>query len=328
MAFSYGLQSQTLDKSLQLKQIAVVKTNFRNLKSGEMVNKTYAFVNGKLTTIKTSDVTQSFFYNKKGLLDHTVKDRNGSNWKEVISYAYDAEDRLILFTKKYDEDGKFVTKTVTYTYDGSRIKQVTKKSTTQQLFVEEVDFVVENGKVVRRSVRDRNKQIIHKTEFYYDKENQTKQTGLLGDKTIKYFGYDDKESANLLMVKNIFGPNYQVIVPLVSFQEEEFEFTFISPNNELKFTSTANTIVRAGTFKYNAQNYPASYSLIEDSGMIKTVKTYTYEWFFWQVISHEFSNFLNQTNKNSRIRDSLFLPSSKNNLRICGPFILQIPIYV
>ena len=64
MAFSYGLQSQTLDKSLQLKQIAVVKTNFRNLKSGEMVNKTYAFVNGKLTTIKTSDVTQSFFYNK------------------------------------------------------------------------------------------------------------------------------------------------------------------------------------------------------------------------------------------------------------------------
>ena len=109
MAFSYGLQSQTLDKSLQLKQIAVVKTNFRNLKSGEMVNKTYAFDNGKLTTIKTSDVTQSFFYNKKGLLDHTVKDRNGSNWKEVISYGYDAEDRLILFTKKYDEDGKFVT---------------------------------------------------------------------------------------------------------------------------------------------------------------------------------------------------------------------------
>ena len=48
MAFSYGLQSQTLDKSLQLKQIAVVKTNFRNLKSGEMVNKTYAFDNGKL----------------------------------------------------------------------------------------------------------------------------------------------------------------------------------------------------------------------------------------------------------------------------------------
>ncbi len=68
-----------------------------------------------------------------------------------------------------------------------------------------------------------------------------------------------------------------MIVPLISFQEEEFEFTFISMNNELKFTSTANTIVRAGTFKYNAQNYPASYSLIEDSGMIKTVKTYTYE---------------------------------------------------
>lgn len=277
MAFSYGLQSQSLGKPLQLKQIAVIKTNFRNLKSGEAVHKTYDFENGKLLTIKTSDVTQSFFYNAKGLLDHTVKDRNGSNWKEVINYQYDNQDRLILFTKKYDENGSKVTKTITFTYDGSRIKQVTKKSTTQQLFVEEVDFVVENGVVVRRSVRDRNKQIIHKTEYYYEKGNTTKQAGLLGDKTIKYFGYDTKESANLLMIKNIFGPNYQVIVPLVSFQEEEFEFTFISPNNELKFTSTATPIVRAGTFKYNTQNYPVSYSLIEDSGMIKTVKTYTYE---------------------------------------------------
>lgn len=277
MAFSCGLQSQNLDKSLQLKQIAVVKTNFRNLKSGEAVHKNYTFENGKLSSIKTSDVTQNFFYNKKGLLDHTVKDRVGSNWKEVNNYAYDAQDRLILFTKKYEENGKIVTKTVTYTYEGARIKQVTKKSTTQQLFVEEVDYVVENGLVVRRSVRDRNQQIIHKTEYFYNKGNPNKQSGLLGDKTIKYFGYDDKESANLLMVKNIFGPHYQMIVPLVSFQEEEFEFTYISPNNELKFTSTANTIVRAGTFKYNTQNYPASYSLIEDSGMIKTVKTYTYE---------------------------------------------------
>jgi hypothetical protein len=53
MAISYGTQSQNTDKLLQLKQISVVKTNFRNLKSGEMVNKTYAFENGKLTIIKT-----------------------------------------------------------------------------------------------------------------------------------------------------------------------------------------------------------------------------------------------------------------------------------
>ncbi|MGL2992912.1 hypothetical protein [Flavobacterium sp. TSSA_36] len=277
LAFSLGSHSQAIDKPVQLKQIAVVKTNFRNYKSGEAVHKTYAFESGKLSSITTSDVTQRFFYNAQGLLDHTVKERNGSHWKEVITYKYDTANRLIVFAKKYDENGSQVTKTVTFAYEGSRIKQVTQKSTTQQLFVEEVDYVVENATLVRRSVRDRNQQIIHKTEYFYDKGNLIKQTGLLGDKTIKYFGYDDKASANLLMVKNIFGPHYQVIVPLVSFQEEEFEFTCISGHNELKFSSTANTVVRAGIFKYNAQNYPASYSLIEDSGMIKTVKIYTYE---------------------------------------------------
>lgn len=277
MTFSYVIHSQTPNKPIQLKQITVVKTNFRNLKSGEAIHKTYDFDQGKLVTIKTSDVTQSFFYNAKGLLDHTVKDRNGSNWKEVITYGYDAQNRLVLFSKKYEENGSKVTKTVTYTYEGSRIQQVTKKSTTQQLFVEEVDFVIENGKLVRRSVRDRNKQIVHKTEYLYEKGNNTKQTGLLGDKTIKYFGYDTKESANLLMVKAIFGPNYQVIVPLVSFQEEEFAIHDVSVNNEIKFNTSTSPIIKAGTFKYNVQNYPASYVLIEDSGMIKTVKTYLYE---------------------------------------------------
>ena len=195
----------------------------------------------------------------------------------MINYGYDTQDRLVSFVKKYDENGSAVTKTVTFEYEGSRIKQVTKKSITQQLFVEEVDFVVENGKLVRRSVRDRNAQIIHKTEYNYYKENLTKQTGLLGDKTIKYFGYDDKGSANQLLVKAIFGPHYQVIVPLVSFHEEEFALTFVSNNNETKFNSTANTIVRSGTFKYNALNFPESYILIEDGGMIKTEKKYIYE---------------------------------------------------
>lgn len=277
MAFSCGVKSQTLDQSLQLKHIAVIKTNFRNLKSGEAIHKNYTFENGKLSTIKTSDVTQSFFYNKKGILDHTVKDRVGSNWKEVNNYTYDAQDRLILFTKKYEENGKIVTKTVTYTYEGARIKQVTKKSTTQQLFVEEVDYVVENGLVVRRSVRDRNQQIIHKTEFFYDKGNPTKQTGLVGDKTIHYFGYDTKTSAHRLMVKAIFGPHYQVIVPLVSFQDEEFKWNDSSPNNEIKYNTSTSPVIKAGVFKYNTTNYPISYSLIEDNGMIKTVKTFVYE---------------------------------------------------
>lgn len=271
------IQGQPIAKPIQLKQINVVKTNFRNLKSGEAVHKSYLFENGKLTTIQTSDVTQSFFYNAKNLLEHTVKERNGSNWKEVIKYKYDQNDQLILFTKKYDEDGKFSTKTVTYTYEGSRIKQVTNKSTTQQLFVEDVDYVTENGLITRRSIQDRNGQIIVKTEFSYNNENQNRQTNLLGDKNIKYFGYDQKQSANLLIVQNIFGPNYKIIVPLISYQEEEFDFGFISAHNELKFTTTANTIVRAGNFKYNASNYPESYFLIEDSGMIKTFKNYVYE---------------------------------------------------
>lgn len=277
MAFSCGLKCQTLDQSKQLKQITVVKTNFRNLKSGEAVHKNYTFENGKLSTIKTSDVTQSFFYNKKGLLDHTVKDRVGSNWKEVINYTYDTQNRLIVFTKKYDENGKTVTKSVTYNYDGSRIKQVTKKSTTQQLFVEEVDYVVENGLVVRRSVRDRNQQITLKTEYFYDKGNPTKQSGLVGDKTIHYFGYDTKTSARLLLVKTMFGPNYQVIVPLVSFQEEEFAWNDISSNNEINYRSTASPIIKAGQFKYDASNYPTAYNLVEDNGMIKTVKTFSFE---------------------------------------------------
>ena len=69
--------------------------------------------------------------------------------------------------------------------------------------MEEVDFVVENGKVVRRSVRDRNKQIIHKTEFYYDKEKiKPNKRDFWATKPSKYFGYDDKESANLLMEKH------------------------------------------------------------------------------------------------------------------------------
>lgn len=278
MAFPTLIQSQNQGNSVKLKQINIVKTNFRNLKSGEIVNKTILFKDDKLFSIKTSDVIQSFFYNKKGLLDMSLKEKEGSNWKEVVNYTYDGEERLIKFSKKYEEDTKYVTKTVTFTYQGGRVQAVTKKSNTQQVFIEDIEYIIENGFIVRRSSRDRNQQIINKTEYVYGKDNIVRHRGLLGDKSIKSYTFDDKNSVDLLIVKNIFGQNYKVIVPLVSFYEEEFDFQSISNNNELSYTSTAaKDIIKSGKYKYNNLNYPTSYFLLEDNGMIKIVKNYVYE---------------------------------------------------
>lgn len=278
MAFPCIMQSQIPENSVKLKQINIVKTNFRNLKSGEIINKTILFKDGKLLSIKTSDVIQSFFYNPKELLDMTVKERQGSNWKEVINYAYDKEDRLVKFTKKYEEGGELVTKTVTLTYEGARVKALTKKSNSHQTLLEDIEYIVENGQVARRSSRDRNQQIVNKIEFVYFKDNIVRHKGLLGDKSIKNYTFDDKNSADLLIVKNIFGQNYKVIVPLISYHEEEFDFESISNNNELSFTSTAaEAIGKSRKYKYNTLNYPVSCSLLEENGIVKTEVSYVYE---------------------------------------------------
>ncbi|MFV8345549.1 hypothetical protein [Flavobacterium sp. ZB4P13] len=278
MASPRFVQSQILENSVKLKQINVVKTNFRNLKSGEIINRTILFKEGKLLSIKTSDVLQSFFYNPKGLLDMTVKERQGSNWKEVVNYAYNKEEQLVKFTKKYEEGGELVTKTVAITYEGSRVKAVTKKSNSHQTLIEDIEYIVENGLVARRSSRDRNQQIVNKIEYVYFKDNIVRHKGLIGDKSMKNYTFDDKNSADLLIVKNIFGQNYKVIVPLVSFHEEEFDFESISNNNKLSFTSTAiNAIGKSGKYKYNNLNYPVSCSLIEENGIVKTEKIYFYE---------------------------------------------------
>ncbi|HEX9151907.1 MAG TPA: hypothetical protein VF842_07480 [Flavobacterium sp.] len=278
MAFPRLTQSQVQENSIKLKKINIVKTNFRNLKSGEIVNKSILFEGGKLQSIKTSDVTQSFFYNLQGLLDMTVKGRDGSNWKEVVNYGYDKQQRLVTFVKKFEEGGELVTKTVSITYEGARAKASTKKSNSHQTFTEDIEYIVENGLVVRRSSRDRNQQIINKIEYVYAKDNIVRHKGLLGDKSIKDYTFDDKNSADLLIVKNIFGQNYKVIVPIVSFLEEEFDFQSISNNNELSFISTsANQISENGKYKYNNLNYPISYSLSQEKGMLKTEKKYFYE---------------------------------------------------
>lgn len=276
IAFSFLAQSQ--ENSVKLKQINIVKTNFKNLKSGETINKTILFKDGKLESIKTSDVIQHFFYNPKGLLDMTVKERVGSNWKEVINYTYNPEEKLIKFTKKYEEGGELVTKTVSITYEGARVKATTKKSNNHQFLVDDIEYIVENGLITRRNSRDRNQQIINKTEYVYSKDNIIRHKGLIGDKTIKNYTFDDKNSAELLIVKNIFGPNYKVIVPLVSFHEEEFDIESISANNELTFVpTTTNYVGVSRKYKYNNLNYPISCSLIEDNGIVRTEKKYIYE---------------------------------------------------
>lgn len=278
MVFPYLAQSQTQEKSVQLKQISIVKTNYRDFKSGEIINKKISFQDGKLLSIKTSDVIQNFFYNQKGLLDRSVKEKEGSNWKEVINYAYDENNRLVKFGKKYQEGDEFVTKTVTITYQGARVKVITQKSTTKEAIIDNVEYIVENGLVVRRSSRDRNEQIINKTEYSYSNGNIVRHTGLLGDKSVKYYTFDDKNSAEVLLVKNVFGENYKVIVPLISFHEEEFNFQMISEANELSYRTTAiKDIIKSGKYKYNELNYPTSFSLSEEGGRVKTVKTYFYE---------------------------------------------------
>lgn len=272
---SYG-QSQTT--TTKIKAIHCVKTNFKNLKSGEITHKNYTFKDGKLSSIKTSDILQSFFYNSKDLLDMTVKERQGSNWKEVINYTYNANEQLIKFVKKYEENGELVTKTVNITYEGSRVKVITKKSNSQQAVVDDIEYVVENGIIVRRSTRDRNQQIVKKVEYLYFKENPIRHKDLLGDKQIKNFTFDDKNSVNALLVQNIFGTHYKVIVPIISFHEEEFEFESIGNNNVLNYSSTAvDAVGKTRKYKYNTSNFPVSCSLIESNGIVKTEISYSYE---------------------------------------------------
>ena len=278
MASPFLIQSQIIENHPILKNISIVRKNFRNLKSGEIVNKTILFKEGKLTTIQTSDVIQNFFYNQKGLLDKSTKEKVGSNWKEVINYSFDKEDRLVKFTKKYEEGGEFVTKTVDLSYQGARINAVTRKSNNHENFVDDVEYVVENGLIVRRISRDRIQQIIGKTEYVYANNNIVRHRGLVGEKTIKSYTFDDKNSVNLLIVESLFGKNYKVIVPLVSFYEEEFDFQSISKNNELTFTANSeNYDNKIGKYKYNNLNYPVSCALSEANGTVKTEVNYYYE---------------------------------------------------
>ena len=278
MVFPCLLHSQDQNAPVRLKQINIVKTNYQNSKDGEIVNKTVVFKDGKIQTITTSDVVQHFFYNTKGLLDKTVKDKIGSEWKEVVNYYYDADNNITKFVKKYQEGNDYITKTVTFGYEGARVKVITKKSTNHQNVVDDNEYIVENGIIVRRTTRDRNKAIIGKIEYVYVNDNVVKHKGLVGDKISKTYTFDDKKSVDQLIVQSLFGDNYKVIVPMISYHEEEFSFEAISYNNEMNFSPSSTVLVgMSRKYKYNKLNFPISCSQIEENGIVKTEKTFIYE---------------------------------------------------
>lgn len=272
------VHSQDDTAPVRLKQINIVKTNYQNSTDGEIVNKTVVFKDGKIQTITTSDVVQHFFYNKSGLLDMTVKDKVGSDWKEVVNYTYNADNNITKFVKKYQEGPDYITKVVTFGYEGARIKVTTKKSTNHQNLVDDIEYIVENGIIVRRTSRDRNKAIIGKIEYVYTNDNVVKHKGLVGDKISKTYTFDDKKSVDQLIVQSLFGENYKVIVPMISYHEEEFSFEAISYNNEVNFSPSSSALVAVSRkYKYNKLNFPIFCSQIEENGIVKTEKTFIYE---------------------------------------------------
>jgi hypothetical protein len=272
------VHSQDNTAPVRLKQINIIKTNYQNSTDGEIINKTVVFKDGKIHTITTSDVVQHFFYNKAGLLDMTVKDKVGSDWKEVVNYTYDADNNITKFVKKYQEGPDYITKVVTFGYEGARIKVTTKKSTNHQNLVDDIEYIVENGIIVRRTSRDRNKAIIGKIEYVYTNDNVIKHRGLVGDKISKTYTFDDKKSVDQLIVQSLFGDNYKVIVPMISYHEEEFSFEAISYNNEVNFSPSSTALVAVSRkYKYNKLNFPIFCTQIEENGIVKTEKTFIYE---------------------------------------------------
>lgn len=264
---------QMAEEAIQLKKINCVETD---LKTGEKLTKTYSFENGKLTSIQTSDVIQYFYYNKDGKLDRTLKENENNYWKELTTYFYDANDNLVKYINKYDEGNKSVTKTVTYKHQGGRIKAITKSSISSAKFVQSIDYFFKDGKIVSESERNLSEKIINNKRIDYNENDIVTYKGLFGDRTVDSYDYDDKKSAMLLLIKNVFGANYQTIVHLISSQEKEFPLESISEHNLLKFTSTSPSKTEySKKFSYNNFGYPESHTQIIDK--TKTVVTYEYE---------------------------------------------------
>ena len=261
------------DITVKLKQI---RSNEINTSTGEVITKTYAFQNGKLTTIKTSDIIQSFFYNSDGYLDRTVRENEMSDWKEVASYYYDANKNLIKYVNEYEEGGNSVTKTITYKYEGTKIRAITKKSNSPLKYVQWIDYTIENGRIVNESERDINQKVISNKRIDYIEGDLIAYKGVFGDRSTDSYDYDNKQSAMRLVVKNVFGKNYKTIVTLIAPHEKEFPLESISYHNFLKFSSTTPSKTEYKyTYTYNDFDYPKTH--VEHTGKIKTIVDYEYE---------------------------------------------------
>jgi hypothetical protein len=258
-----------------LKEIKSLRTRSN---SDEVINKTYKFIDGKLSSIQTSDIIQSFFYNPNGYLNRSVKERIGSDWKELVTYKYDDNDRLIKLTNEYKENNSSLIKTVTFTYSGSRITAVTTKSNTHIKYTQYMEYVIEEGQIVRESERNLNQDYVNKKEIGYYKDNLSIRKGLFGDKSSDYYAYDDKNSIQLLLLENVFGANYKTIVPLVAPHEKEFLLEGISQHNLLKYSSNSpSKLEYTYTYTYNNLGYPKTSILLENNKIEKTTATYSYE---------------------------------------------------
>ena len=268
-ALSFSVQSQTV----KLKQIESIESN---TSTGEKITKNYFFDDGKLASIKTSDIVQTFFYNKDGNLDRTVRENEMSSWKEVASYFYDENKRLSKYVNDYDGGGTVITKTIAFKHDGSRITAITKRSNSRLKFVQYIDYSIKDWKVVSETERDLNRKIVTNRLVDYSDNNLSTYKEVVGDKSTDSYVYDDKKSAMQLLVKNVFGENYKINLLLITPHEREFTMDNMSIHNFLKFTSTKSSKKEyAYSYTYNELEYPKTHTHID--GVIRTVVTYSYE---------------------------------------------------
>lgn len=264
-----------LGQMVRLKKIISIEKNITN---NQVVTKTHTFEKGKLITIQTSDVIQSFFYNENDLLDHTVKERVGSNWKEVNNYYYNPDNQLIKHTNKYQDGVESAVKTVNFKYEGSRITAITTRTDSKVKFSQYIEYVVENDLVVRETERNLNQDIIQKRELYYYKDNFVRSRGFIGDKSSDVYMYDNKNSAQILIAESLFGANYKIIVPIITRHEKEIGLEAISMHNLTKFESSSpEKMPYEYTYTYTTENYPKTIVLTNDSKEITTNVTIEYE---------------------------------------------------
>ena len=271
--FVFALSFYAHSQIVNLKQIESIEMNTN---TGEKITKNYFFNDGKLASIKTSDIIQSFFYNKDGNLERTVRENEMSNWKEVASYFYDDYKRLSKYVNDYDSGGTVITKTIIFKYDGSRITAITKRSNSRLKFVQYIDYSVKDWRVVSETERDLNRKIVTNRLVDYSENDLTTYKEVIGDKSTDSYVYDDKKSAMQLLVKNVFGENYKINLLLIAPHEREFSIQNMSVHNFLKFTSTKSSKKEyAFSYTYNEMDYPKTHTHID--GVIKTVVTYSYE---------------------------------------------------